>query len=109
MNTVATTTATPVNQAQVQEFVDFVQNLVNAYTTKMGFTRTRIYLHTMGSRYAKIARDCGQVGVYGFIDLTNGDILMSATWKAPAKHARGSLHNKKSWTCAGPYGIAYLR
>ena len=28
---------------------------------------------------------------WAFIDKTNGDVLKSATWKAPAKHSRGNL------------------
>jgi hypothetical protein len=30
---------------------------------------------------------------HGFIDTTNGDVLFSAGWKGPAKHARGNIYN----------------
>ena len=66
-----------------------------------------------GERYIKITRVReGQVAgnVYGFIDRTNGDILRAASWRAPAKHARGNLFSPDNGlTCVGPYGIAYLR
>ena len=66
-----------------------------------------------GGRYIKITRNReGQVGdsAYAFIDRTNGDVLMAATWRAPAKHARGNiLAPDNGLPCVGPYGIAYLR
>lgn len=49
-----------------------------------------------GKRYARIVNRYakGEGGsVYCFIDLTNGDILKAASWKAPAKGARGNIFN----------------
>lgn len=47
---------------------------------------------------------------YAFIDKKTGDIYKPATWKAPAKHARGNIYAEDGGLkCAGPYGIAYLR
>lgn len=63
-----------------------------------------------GRRYARIvANDSHQNGtsrsVWGFVDMTNGDLLKAAGWKAPAKNfARGNILNAdrgldgKSWT-----------
>jgi len=39
-----------------------------------------------------------------------GDIHKCATWKAPAKHARGNIQDaNKGLAMVGPYGIGYLR
>lgn len=48
--------------------------------------------------------------VYCFVDY-NGNIYKSASWKAPAKHIRGSVFDENySWGKAlGPYGAAYLK
>ena len=66
-----------------------------------------------GERYIKIlrVREGATTGAaYAFIDRTNGDVLMAASWRAPAKHARGNLFSPDNGlTCVGPYGIAYLR
>jgi hypothetical protein len=42
--------------------------------------------------------------VYCFVDKSNGDILRAATWKAPAKIARGNIYQdfKDAIT---PYGV----
>ena len=32
--------------------------------------------------------------VYCFVDTTNGDVLKSASWKGPAKGARGNIYSK---------------
>ena len=58
--------------------------------------------------------------VYGFVCLQDyetktlgklkaGDIHKAATWKAPAKHKRGSVLDEATWTCAQPHGIIYLK
>ena len=45
-----------------------------------------------------------------FVDLATGDVLMGASWKAPAKHARGNIFDEKNGLGSmGPYGPAYLR
>lgn len=69
-----------------------------------------------GSRWCKIVRDNA---AYGFIALKTfsnktvgnvkaGDIHRSASWKIPAKTARGSVFTDAFNDCATPYGIKYL-
>lgn len=44
------------------------------------------------SKYTKIiGRLGGQDSVHSFIENASGDVLKAATWKAPAKGARGTL------------------
>lgn len=70
-----------------------------------------------GKRYIKIIKvdqDGTSKSVFEFIDAkegpTYGDILKPASWRAPAKHARGNVFDG-SWgvNAVGPYGPAYLR
>jgi hypothetical protein len=52
----------------------------------------------------------GHRSVYAFINTENGDILKPASWKAPAKHARGNVFaDDLGLSCCGRYGVAYLR
>lgn len=45
-----------------------------------------------------------------FIDLTNGDVLKPASYKAPAKHARGNiLDEHQGMKHMSAYGPAYLK
>lgn len=61
----------------------------------------------IGSRYIRIVRDNS---AHAFVDRTNGDVLKPATWKSPAKHARGNIFDEKNGLGSiGPYGPAYLR
>lgn len=67
-----------------------------------------------GKKFGRIVvTDGPSVSAFGFIDLSNGDILKTAGWKGPAKHARGNIRNggpANWWNGAcGPYGVAYLR
>lgn len=59
-----------------------------------------------GRRYTRIFHGSS---VYCFIEMATGDILKAETWRKPAKHARGNLHNRDPLGCCGPYGVAYLR
>ena len=94
----------------IEAFVIHCQKVVDADQARMGYPWKTTLLIDPGSRYVKIIREShGSHSVHGFIDTTNGDILKAATWKAPAKHARGNINDPATWTCAGPYGMAYLR
>jgi hypothetical protein len=73
-----------------------------------------------GTRYIKISKvsegkdeTTGRphsCSAWAFIDRTNGDVLKPATWKAPAKGARGNIFDQSNGLkTMGPYGPAYLR
>lgn len=63
----------------------------------------RKYIKLVVSRY-------GSRSVYCFLDYA-GNVYKSASWKAPAKHVRGSIFdaNYSLNKSLGPYGAAYLR
>ncbi len=59
-----------------------------------------------GRRYVRVVIGAGNDrSVYGFIDATNGDILKAASWKTPAKGARGNIYREES-TGFGPNGFS---
>ena len=70
-----------------------------------------------GKKYVRVVRadkhlPSGNItgrNVYCFVNKENGDILKPAGWKAPAKHARGSIHNANVLDGCNVYGVAYLR
>ena len=84
-----------------------------AALTAQGFSRTVTI--EFGRRYAKLISADVRGGVesaqsvYCFIDLTNGDILKAATWRAPAKHARGNVLRSDWMNSVTAYGANYLR
>lgn len=65
------------------------------------------FKYDVGSRYVKIHKGGS---VFSFIDTKNGDVLKPASWRAPAKHARGNIfddHNGMKYISS--YGPAYLK
>ena len=64
-----------------------------------------------GKKYVKVvAINSCQSHAFAFIDMTNGDVLKVASWKRPAKHARGNIFNRDDGLdCVTPYGIKYLK
>lgn len=65
----------------------------------------------VGNKYIRIWSGRGSHrSAYCFLDY-QGNIYKPATWKAPAKHTRGSIFEDKcSWGKGlGPYGASYLR
>lgn len=73
----------------------------------------RYFTAEKGSKYIKIvSRSCAHDGgyVYCFLD-ANGSIYKAASWRAPAKHIRGSIFdpNFSIGKALSPYGAAYMR
>jgi hypothetical protein len=51
----------------------------------------------------------GQSSIYAFVDKQNGDIFKPASYKAPAKHARGSVFAQDGGLgCCNEFSVAYL-
>lgn len=96
----------------VEQFVARCQEIVDAYMDEQFPTLDRKLLTIEpGRRYFRIVASQGSSrSAWAFVDSTNGDVLKPASWKKPAKHARGNIHDDKQgigWI--GPYGPAYLR
>ena len=51
--------------------------------------------YTEGRKYCRIILDRS---VFGFINKETGDVLKAASWKAPAKTARGNLFDDNNGT-----------
>jgi hypothetical protein len=64
-----------------------------------------------GRRYMHIAitSEDGSRSSFCWIDLTNGDVLKSESWKKPAKHARGNIFAENPVSGITAYGAAYMR
>jgi hypothetical protein len=67
-----------------------------------------------GKRYVKIINTpklgAHNRSVWAFIDTNNGDVLKPASWKAPAKHARGNIFDAfNGLKMVDAYGPAYLK
>jgi|SRR5208337_120232 len=61
-------------------------------------------------RLQKRVRIMSGSGAHSFVDLSTGDVLKAASWKTPAKHARGNIYDEHNGLKGmGPYGPAYLR
>ena len=108
---------------QFMRFIVLAQDLVTKHFENDFPTLPYVEeLHiTQGKRYISVwakekARD-GQTWlrpdsrgrIYCFVDKTNGDILKPASWKAPAKHARGNVHDENPVARCTHYGPEYLK
>ncbi len=93
-------------------FITGCEAIIDAYWKRMNFTHGPPPTLSLepGLRYIRVVQtSAGSRSVYAFIDKTNGDILKGASWKAPAKHARGSIFDENPLKMMGPHGPAYLR
>lgn len=111
---------TPVTDAELTAFFDALNAVYTAhYRAQYPDCDLNWYSLKLvkGQRYAKLVSvQPGSVGgsSHSFIDLTNGDILKAASWKAPAKHARGNIRmgdasNRWNGTFGGPtFCVRYL-
>jgi hypothetical protein len=96
-----------VTPAEIEAFrVKLNVALRAAWKARSNFGTAPNITAVIGNKYAKLVREDS---VYGFIDLTTGDLLKAASWAKPAKHARGNIFDKDPLAGCGIYGLAYLR
>ena len=108
---------TPEFQAALDRFLVNAQAIVDEGMKSFPGITYRKVLSTMpGKRYIRVVvREVYPDGktfggsAHCFVDTTQGDILKCASWKAPAKHARGNIFNNDTDTSMSPYGAARLR
>lgn len=104
---------------RVHEFLTRAQHMVDVYMEARFPSLPKVNLILAGgTKFLKIQKaEMGgssdrpemRYSAWCFINLTNGDILRPATWKAPAKHARGNVFATDfGLSCVGPYGPNYM-
>lgn len=106
----------------INQFVANLQAKLDEYNAKHFPSQTKPTIAIeFGGKWCKLIKaDNNSRSMYAFIALQNfatkelgavtaGDIHKPATYKKPAKHARGNVLQEATWGCAGPYGIEYLK
>jgi len=105
--------STPKVETRMRGFVEKVQEETRKhYTEKYAILPIPVISVKTGSKfYAVWSYNGTQNSIYCFVDKSNGDIYKAATWRAPAKHVRGSIFDKNfSWDKGVTlYGGAYLK
>lgn len=96
-------------------YIEGQQHLINEYWKQMGFTYAppdRVETEE-GKRYVRVVRQDARGSsrsAMAFVDKTTGDVFKAASWKAPAKHARGNIFDEyNGLKTATAHGPAYLR
>jgi len=93
---------------RLSKFVDAAQQVMNKHYEDVGYVVKPAVLTTQdGKRYVKVIR---YDSVHCFVDKINGDVLKAASWRAPAKHARGNIFDEDLGASAmTQWGAKYLR
>lgn len=104
-----------VTAADLDRWVAQAQSMVDDHYTRFPRQGSRLSI-MRGRKYARIVSTHTMDGqpssgrsVYCFIDMTNGNVLKAATWKAPAKHARGNIFAADPLAGVTEYGGRYMR
>lgn len=114
----------------IESFLQHIDQIQDDYWLASGYTHPQPThrVEYLSAKWAKIItverrglnNEQPSQSVYCFICLQDGetktlgklqagDIHMAASWKAPAKHARGSILTADFNNCAGPHGVCYLK
>jgi hypothetical protein len=111
MNDATCYTGSPSFDAAVNAFMAHAQSVCDENSS--GINAVRIVVDGPGQKYVRIVRAMvhgTSRSVYCFVDRANGDILFPKSWASPSKKTpRGNVYQRETYTCAGPYGVAYLR
>jgi hypothetical protein len=90
---------------RLQEFLD----ALNAKHGGVGGGNGSFITGLPGDRYVRIIHANGGNSAYAFIEIATGNILKPASWKSPAKHARGNIFaDDHGLSCCGRFSVAYL-
>lgn len=94
---------------RVDVYAETLQEAIAKDWKRSGFThanRPEVEVRK-GRKYAKVFAGSS---IHTFVNLTNGDILKAASYKAPAPNGvRGSvLDQDYGMSCVGPYGALYI-
>lgn len=76
-------------EKSLKEVMSFIEGV-----NSEGYSEKAIVSKTEGRKYIKIF--CGS-HIYCFIEKSTGDIFRAASYKAPAKHARGNIFKPENW------------
>ena len=98
----------------LEVFVEGCERIYNEYMQAHFPNNPRdTFETTAGPKYVRVVRRDPRHGgrsVHCFVEIATGDVLKAATWRAPAKHARGNIWDdhyglaRMKWT-----GPEYLR
>jgi hypothetical protein len=83
----------------LSDWLNRVQTIINKERN------AKVSICPSGRKYTKIVDNNG---VFCFIDNSNGDVLMAASWRSPAKHARGNIYHIGQ-EGVNAYGANYLK
>ncbi len=88
---------TPEFDKAFDTWIKGAQKKIDDYYKKMKYdNQNRTLSYTNGPKRIKIIQtnEAGNTSVFAFIDKTTGDVLKPASWKAPAKGARGNIFDR---------------
>jgi hypothetical protein len=100
-------------RAALTTFINAAQAQIDAHmAARFPNLARHILVEDIGRRYVRIWNkyegETSRGYAYAFVDMTNGDILKPAGWKAPANHARGNIFQADAVKAVNPYGTNYL-
>lgn len=95
---------------EINNFVARCQTICDNHNAKQGFKTNTLELQ-IAKKYYKIWTTSGYGGtsIYAFVSKATGEVFKPAGVNAPAKHARGSIHDSNIETFMGWHGPAYLK
>jgi hypothetical protein len=113
---------TPEFNAKLVAFVAIVQAEVDKhFAANLSNLMSPLITTETGRKFVRIVRAdrhkdpaTGQVkmggrSVWGFVQISNGDVLKAEGWKKPAMHARGNINNANPWDGMTVWGPHYLK
>ena len=101
--------------AALATFVEHCQGMINDHYEQdlPNLVADVLSIDPRGKKYARIVVSSApghgsSRSVYCFVNKENGDVLKAAGWKAPAKHARGTIYGPPEGYGVTVYGGQYI-
>lgn len=106
-----------IDRMYVQMYAEAIQEAEGRRAERFEYQQPSMITVEYGRRFARMVTDNGtQRSVHAFVDLTNGDVVKAAGWKAPQRGVNGLavrfnlLDDESRENCfarCGSYGYLY--
>lgn len=96
----------------LENYIQLAQAMIDKNAPNYPHPDQKKLRYMEGQKYIRIVQGLegsGCSSAWAFVEIETGNIYKAASWKVPAKHARGNIYSENPVANHSAYGPCYLR